>query len=44
MKFCDYYTQMSYAQFVEFEKQNDSNAQYELRTTNNSLNDENEMM
>jgi hypothetical protein len=31
MKFCDYYSQMSYAQFIEFEKQNDEHAQYELR-------------
>lgn len=40
MMYCDYYSQMSYAQFIEFEKQNDVNASYELRETNNSLNNE----
>jgi len=43
MKFCDYYSQMSYAQFVEFAKQNDENAQYELRESNATFNTHNEM-
>ena len=43
MKFCDYYSQMSYAQFVEFAKQNDENAQYDLRESNATFNTHNEM-
>ena len=34
---------MSYAQFVEFAKQNDENAQYDLRESNATFNTHNEM-
>lgn len=37
MMYANYYSQMSYAQFIEFEKQNDENARYELRETSNEL-------
>ena len=37
MMYSQYYSQMSYAQFIEFEKQNDENAKYELRETSNEL-------
>jgi hypothetical protein len=33
---------MSYAQFVEFAKQNDVNASYEIRVSNESFNSYNE--
>ena len=39
MKFCDYYTQMSYRDFIEFEKQNNANAQYAISQSQHELND-----
>jgi len=44
MKYCDYYSQMSYAQFVEFEKQNNVNAHYEISTSNETFVEFNEMI
>ena len=35
MKYCDYYNQMTYRDFIEFEKQNDENATFEISTHNN---------
>lgn len=38
MMYCDYYTQMSYREFIEFEKQNDENAQYEISKSQHETN------
>jgi len=39
MRYCDFYTTMTYAQFVEFEKQNDANAKHEIASSNSYFNE-----